>query len=69
MGTTIETFSLKCPAFVVAGVLAERRVHAQVPRGNEYEGETSGRAYTPLTKETKIPTKETFIPLSTTPTR
>jgi len=51
-------------ALVLAGALAGAAVHAQVPRGNEYEGEVSSRTYAPVTKRTKIPTKETFIPLS-----
>ena len=38
-------------------------MHAQIPRGPEYDGET-GRPYVQLTAKTKIPTKQTFVQLS-----
>src|SRR5580658_8437640 len=64
MGTTMRKFLGEISVLVLTGALASAAAHAQVPRGNEYEGEVSTRAYTPVTKRTKIPTKQTFIPLS-----
>ena len=47
----------------LAGTLAGASAQAQIPRGEEYEGQVA-RNYTDPAKRTAIPTKETFVQLS-----